>query len=149
MWPALLQRVRPGNLQPNRAWPPCDRVCATPAGPVASKSSNKRRSRIVDVANPGRHPAIALQPEAILPEGLDSRGFALSIDEETDEIVGALAPSFDSIICTAGPTRHEGGDRRHRSGVTANPQATIHIAPPSRARFAPANARPSSEPKIM
>lgn len=52
----------------------------------------------------------------------------VSFDKRTDEIVGALAPSFDTIICTR--AHHKGGDP---SAIAAsshkfNPKAKVHIA---------------------
>jgi dihydrofolate synthase / folylpolyglutamate synthase len=51
-----------------------------------------------------------------------------SRDKKADEIVGALAPSFDTIICTA--AHHNGADAQ---GIAAaarrgNPKANIHVA---------------------
>jgi dihydrofolate synthase/folylpolyglutamate synthase len=52
----------------------------------------------------------------------------VSRDKKADEIVGALAPSFDTIICTA--AHHKGMDAKHIAGAArlANPDADIHIA---------------------
>jgi len=52
----------------------------------------------------------------------------VSRDKKADEIVGALAPSFDTIICTA--AHHKGA---HADGIAAvarkaNPEATIKVA---------------------
>src|SRR2546421_13056043 len=49
-------------------------------------------------------------------------------DKDADEIVGALAPSFDTIICPS--ARHKGADTRTVAAAVrkANPQATVHIA---------------------
>jgi dihydrofolate synthase / folylpolyglutamate synthase len=51
-----------------------------------------------------------------------------SLDKKADDIVGALAPSFDTIICTA--AHHKGADV-HNIAVAArkaNPQADVGIA---------------------
>jgi dihydrofolate synthase/folylpolyglutamate synthase len=53
----------------------------------------------------------------------------VSLDKKIDEIVGALAPSFDTIICTRA---HHKGTRVEdvaAAARTANPQATVHVAP--------------------
>ena len=52
----------------------------------------------------------------------------ISFDKKAGEIVGALAPSFDTIICTA--AHHKGADAAELAGAVrkANPQATIQIA---------------------
>ena len=52
----------------------------------------------------------------------------VSFDKKADEIVGALAPSFDIIICTS--ARHKGADP---SGLAAaarkiNPNADVHVS---------------------
>ena len=51
-----------------------------------------------------------------------------SRDKEADEIVGALAPSFDTIICTA--ARHKGADAQGIAAAArhANPTAAVHAA---------------------
>jgi dihydrofolate synthase/folylpolyglutamate synthase len=52
----------------------------------------------------------------------------VSIDKKAREIVGALAPSFDTIICTA--AHHKGMDAETIAAAVrqANPQATVRIA---------------------
>jgi dihydrofolate synthase/folylpolyglutamate synthase len=52
----------------------------------------------------------------------------VSFDKNADEIVAALAPSFDTIICTS--AHHKGADTRTVAAAVrkANPQATAHIA---------------------
>jgi dihydrofolate synthase/folylpolyglutamate synthase len=51
-----------------------------------------------------------------------------SFDKKTDEIVAALAPSFDTIICTA--AHHKGADVATIAAAVrkANPEAEVHIA---------------------
>jgi dihydrofolate synthase/folylpolyglutamate synthase len=51
-----------------------------------------------------------------------------SRDKKADEIVGALAPSFDTIICTA--AYHKGADAESIAAAVrkANPAATVQIA---------------------
>jgi len=52
----------------------------------------------------------------------------ISFDKNADEIVAALAPSFDTIICTS--AHHKGADTRTVAAAVrkANPQATAHVA---------------------
>ncbi|MDB5612196.1 MAG: bifunctional folylpolyglutamate synthase/dihydrofolate synthase [Bradyrhizobium sp.] len=52
----------------------------------------------------------------------------ISFDKKAGEIVGALAPSFDTIICTM--AHHKGADAASIAAAVreANPQATVHIA---------------------
>jgi dihydrofolate synthase/folylpolyglutamate synthase len=49
-------------------------------------------------------------------------------DKKADEIVGALAPSFDTIICTA--AHHKGADAEGiaAAAARANPSASLHVA---------------------
>ena len=49
----------------------------------------------------------------------------ISFDKKTSEIVGALAPSFDTIICTA--AHHKGMDVEELAGAVrqANPRASV------------------------
>jgi dihydrofolate synthase/folylpolyglutamate synthase len=51
-----------------------------------------------------------------------------SRDKKADEIIGALAPSFDTIICTA--ARHKGADvqRVAAAAARANPAASLYVA---------------------
>ena len=52
----------------------------------------------------------------------------VSADKNASEIVDALAPSFDAIICTS--AHHNGADAEDiaEAARKANPQAAIHIA---------------------
>jgi dihydrofolate synthase/folylpolyglutamate synthase len=52
----------------------------------------------------------------------------ISSDKNTSEIAGALAPSFDTIICTM--AHHKGGDAETIAAVArkANPQADVRVA---------------------
>jgi dihydrofolate synthase / folylpolyglutamate synthase len=52
----------------------------------------------------------------------------VSLDKKADEIVGALAPSFDTIICTT--AHHKGADANHIAAAarSANPEADVRIA---------------------
>jgi dihydrofolate synthase/folylpolyglutamate synthase len=51
-----------------------------------------------------------------------------SHDKNADEIIGALAPSFDTIICTA--AHHKGADAQVIAAAArrGNPKANIHVA---------------------
>jgi dihydrofolate synthase/folylpolyglutamate synthase len=52
----------------------------------------------------------------------------VSRDKKAGEIVGALAPSFDTIICTA--AHHKGADAQGiaAAAARANPAASLHVA---------------------
>jgi dihydrofolate synthase/folylpolyglutamate synthase len=52
----------------------------------------------------------------------------VSRDKKAAEIIGALAPSFDAIICTA--AHHKGADAQDIAAAArlANPRASIHVA---------------------
>jgi dihydrofolate synthase / folylpolyglutamate synthase len=51
-----------------------------------------------------------------------------SRDKNAEEIIGALAPSFDTIICTA--AHHKGADAQRiaAAAARANPAASLHVA---------------------
>jgi dihydrofolate synthase/folylpolyglutamate synthase len=52
----------------------------------------------------------------------------VSLDKNADDILLALAPSFDTIICTT--AHHKGADAENIAARArqANPQATVHVA---------------------
>ena len=122
-----LQRVRPGE---------------TPAKIQASVRSGLRDARW-----PGRLEAIKQDPLIVVdvghtPDGIrqslaslkaiyGAQGWVLvvgvSIDKKADEIVGALAPSFDMIICAA--AHHKGMDAENIAAAVrkANPEAKLHV----------------------
>jgi dihydrofolate synthase / folylpolyglutamate synthase len=52
----------------------------------------------------------------------------VSIDKKASEIVGALAPSFDTVICTAAHHKGMAAESIAVAVRQANPQATIHVA---------------------
>jgi dihydrofolate synthase/folylpolyglutamate synthase len=123
-----LQRVRPGE---------------TPAKIEASVRSGLRDARwpgrlevikqdpliVVDV---GHTPDGIMQSLASLKAIYGAQGWILvvgvSIDKKADEIVGALAPSFDTIICAA--AHHKGMDAENIAAAVrkANPEAKLHVA---------------------
>jgi dihydrofolate synthase/folylpolyglutamate synthase len=51
-----------------------------------------------------------------------------SRDKKADEIVGALAPSFDTIICTAAHHKGADADGIAAAAARANPAAHLHVA---------------------
>jgi dihydrofolate synthase/folylpolyglutamate synthase len=123
-----LQRVRPGE---------------TPAKIEASVRSGLRDARwpgrlevikqdpliVVDV---GHTPDGIMQSLAGLKAIYGAQGWILvvgvSIDKKADEIVGALASSFDMIICAA--AHHKGMDAENIAAAVrkANPKAKLHVA---------------------
>jgi dihydrofolate synthase/folylpolyglutamate synthase len=52
----------------------------------------------------------------------------VSFDKQADEIVAWLAPSFDTIVCTAAYHKGAAADVIATAARKSNPQATIHIA---------------------
>ena len=101
-----------------------------------------------DARWPGRLEAISQDPLTVIDVGHTPDGIRRSLasllaihgaggwilvtgasqDKKADEIIGALAPSFDTIICTA--AHHKGADA---AGIAAavrrgNPEADIHVA---------------------
>ena len=106
------------------------------------------RSGLRDIRWPGRLEIIRQEPLTIIdvghtPDGIrqslaslrtvyGAQGWILvagvSFDKKIDEIVGALAPSFDTIIATA--ARHKGGDAESIAAAIRriNPQAAVHVA---------------------
>jgi dihydrofolate synthase / folylpolyglutamate synthase len=97
---------------------------------------------------PGRLEVIQRDPLTVIDVGHTPDGIAQSLaslqaihgaegwllvvgasgDKKADEIVGALAPSFDTIICTA--AHHKGADAESIAAAVrrANPNATVHVA---------------------
>jgi dihydrofolate synthase / folylpolyglutamate synthase len=106
------------------------------------------RSGLRDTSWPGRLEIIQLEPLTVIdvghtPDGIrqslaslkaihGAGGWILvvgvSFDKKTSEIVGALAPSFDTIVCTT--AHHKGMDAQDIAVAVrqANPQADFHIA---------------------
>jgi dihydrofolate synthase / folylpolyglutamate synthase len=106
------------------------------------------RSGLRDISWPGRLEIIRQDPLTVVdvghtPDGIrqslaslkaiyGAEGWILvvgiSSDKKADEIVGALAPSFDTIICTR--ARHKGADAEHIAAAVrkSNPHANVHIA---------------------
>jgi len=52
----------------------------------------------------------------------------VSLDKKAREIVGALAPSFDTIICTAAHHKGMAAEAIAAAARSANPDAAVHIA---------------------
>ena len=84
---------------------------------------------IVDV---GHTPDGIRQSLASLTAAYGARDWILvvgvSFDKKIEEIVGALAPSFDTIICTT--AHHKGGNADALAAAVrqSNPQASVHVA---------------------
>ena len=117
-------------------------------GATAAKIESAVRSGLRDARWPGRLEAIRQEPLTVVdvghtPDGIrqsleslkaiyGADGWLLvtgvSIDKKAAEIVGALAPSFDTIICTR--AYHKGMDAENIAAAArkANPQAAIHVA---------------------
>ncbi len=106
------------------------------------------RSGLLETRWPGRLEIISQDPLTIVdvghtPDGIrqslasltaiyGAQGWILvvgvSFDKNASEIVGALAPSFDTIICTA--AHHKGADAASIAAAArhANPQAAVQVA---------------------
>ena len=118
------------------------------SGETSRKIESTVRSGLRDISWPGRLEMIQQEPLTVVdvghtPDGIRQslaslkaiygrEGWILvvgvSIDKKAGEIVGALAPSFDTVICTA--AHHKGMDAGNIAAAArqANPQATIHLA---------------------
>jgi dihydrofolate synthase/folylpolyglutamate synthase len=125
LWP---QRVRPGE--------------------DTGRIESAVRSGLRDISWPGRLEVIQCDPLTVIDVGHTPDGIRQSLaslkaiygaedwilvtgasrDKKSDEIVGALAPSFDTIICTT--AYHKGADAAAIAAAVhkANPQPTIHVA---------------------
>jgi dihydrofolate synthase / folylpolyglutamate synthase len=106
------------------------------------------RPGLRDVRWPGRLEAIRQDPLTIVdvghtPDGIrqslaslkaihGAEGWILvvgiSFDKQAGEIVGALAPSFDTIVCTAAHHKGMAAENIADAVLQANPQASIHVA---------------------
>jgi dihydrofolate synthase/folylpolyglutamate synthase len=120
----------------------------TRRGDVAAAIESAVRSGLCETRWPGRLEVIQRDPLTVIdvghtPDGIRQslasllaiygrEGWMLvagvSLDKRADEIVGALAPAFDTIICTA--AHHKGADAEAIAVAArkANPQASVHIA---------------------
>jgi dihydrofolate synthase / folylpolyglutamate synthase len=117
-------------------------------GETSRKIEPAVRSGLRDISWPGRLEMIKREPLTVVDVGHTPDGIrqslaslkviygredwilvvGVSIDKKASEIVGALAPSFDTVICTA--AHHKGMDVETIAVAVrqANPQATVHIA---------------------
>ena len=106
------------------------------------------RAGLRDARWPGRLEVISQDPLTVIDVGHTPDGIRQSLasltaihgagnwilvtgasrDKKADEIVGALAPSFDTIICTA--AHHKGADAQGiaAAAARANPAASLHVA---------------------
>jgi len=106
------------------------------------------RSGLRDSRWPGRLEVIRQDPLTVIDVGHTPDGIRQSLaslmaihgaddwilvtgasrDKKADEIVGALAPSFDAIVCTA--AHHKGADAQDiaAAAARANPRASLHVA---------------------
>jgi len=106
------------------------------------------RAGLRDARWPGRHEIIRQDPLTVIDVGHTPDGIRQSLasllaihgaddwilvagasrDKKADEIIGALAPSFDTIICTT--AHHKGADAQGIAAAArhANPTAAVHAA---------------------
>jgi dihydrofolate synthase / folylpolyglutamate synthase len=107
------------------------------------------RAGLRDIHWPGRIEIIKQEPLTIIDVGHTPDGIrqslasltaaygardwilvaGISFDKKLEEIAGALAPSFDTIVCTC--AHHKGADPQALAAAVRkiNPRAAIHIAP--------------------
>ena len=129
---------------------PCDRACATSRWPGRLEIIRQDPLTIIDV---GHTPDGIRQSLASLQAIYGARGWILvagvSFDKKVDEIVGALAPSFDTIIATK--AHHKGGDAEisppRRAGSIRRP--TFTSPQPSRTPSALARRWPVTQPENL
>src|SRR6202048_894857 len=115
---------------------------------TSAKIESAVRSGLRDISWPGRLEVIKQEPLTVVDVGHTPDGIrqslaslkaiygredwilvvGVSIDKKASEIVGALAPSFDTIICAA--AHHKGMEAKNIAAAVrkANPEATIHVA---------------------
>ena len=115
---------------------------------ASGKAEAAIRTGLRDVDWPGRLEIIQRDPLTVIDVGHTPDGIRQSLaglvsthgagdwilvtgashDKKADEIVGALAPAFGTIICTA--AHHKGADPQAIAGAAArgNPTASIHVA---------------------
>ncbi|MGC2180923.1 MAG: cyanophycin synthetase, partial [Bradyrhizobium sp.] len=115
---------------------------------AASRIEAAARAGLRETRWPGRLETIAQAPLTVIdvghtPDGIRQSLTALkqiygeggwilvigvSVDKKTEEIAGALAPAFDTIICTS--AHHKGSDPAALAGTMRelNPQARVEIA---------------------
>ena len=120
----------------------------THPGETSTKIEGAVRSALRDARWPGRLEAIGQNPLTVVDAGHTPDGIrqslgslktiygadgwilvtGVSIDKKAAEIVGALAPSFDTIICTR--AHHKGMDAQNIAAAAceANSRATLHVA---------------------
>ncbi|MGB7224024.1 MAG: cyanophycin synthetase [Bradyrhizobium sp.] len=147
-----LEVALPGGFQLNNAAIAAALVLrwlerARPGG-AASRIEAAVRAGLSATRWPGRLETIAQDPLTIIdvghtPDGIRQSLTALkqiygeggwilvigvSVDKKTEEIAGALAPAFDTIICTS--AHHKGSDPAALAGTMRelNPQARVEIA---------------------
>lgn len=116
--------------------------------PASARIEAAARSGLRETRWPGRLEAISQNPLAVIDVGHTPDGIrqslaglkeaygpqawilvvGVSFDKKADAIVGALAPSFDTIICTR--AHHKGGDAAALAAAVRkiNPQADVRIA---------------------
>ncbi|NVN85718.1 MAG: bifunctional folylpolyglutamate synthase/dihydrofolate synthase [Rhodopseudomonas sp.] len=133
------------------------------ASPTAIESGI--RAGLRDTRWPGRLEVIRQQPLTVIDVGHTPDGIrqalaslmaihgagdwilvlGVSRDKRADEIVAALAPAFERIICTS--AHHKGADASSIADAarSANPRAAIHIAPTIEAAVRDAVAMATSQ----
>ena len=123
-----LERVKPGET-PAKIEPAVRLGLREVRWPGRLEVIQREPLTIVDV---GHTPDAIRQSLASLKAIYDAEGWILvlgiSVDKKAEEIVAALAPAFDTIICTS--AHHKGMEAKTIAAAVrkTNPQATVHIA---------------------
>jgi len=117
-------------------------------GEMPGKIEAAVRSGLRDTRWPGRLEVIQREPLTVIDVGHTPDGIrqslaslqaihgaenwilvaGVSIDKKADEIVAALAPSFDTIICSAAHHKGASADSIADAVRKAHPEATVHVA---------------------
>jgi dihydrofolate synthase/folylpolyglutamate synthase len=126
-----------------RLWLQRTRPQETPAGIEAAVRSGLRniswagrleviRKNPLTVIDVGHTPDGVRQSLASLKAMYGADGWILvagtSFDKKAEEIVGWLAPAFDTIVCTTAYHKGAAGETIATAARNSNPQATIHVA---------------------
>jgi dihydrofolate synthase/folylpolyglutamate synthase len=117
-------------------------------GTTAADVEASIRSGLRDARWPGRLEIIRQNPLTVIDVGHTPDGIrqslaslhaiygrqkwilvtGVSLDKKAGEIVGALAPSFDTIICTAAHHKGMPAEAIAAAARSANPNAAVHVA---------------------
>jgi dihydrofolate synthase/folylpolyglutamate synthase len=120
----------------------------TPPSAAADGIDAALRAGLRDTSWPGRLDVVRRDPLTVVDVGHTPDGIAQALtslkaihgdhdwvlvvgasrDKQSDEIVAALAPSFDCIVCSAASHKGEDAEKIAQAARRANPSAVIHVA---------------------